>query len=102
MKIVYGEKTTFFNVLPKSGKAIRLYFANNEGGKGDRQISQADYDFVKDKIANLKGPSNNKDFCIRSFVEVRMDDKSVVGCLGSNNKVAKDLQEIADLFALLF
>jgi hypothetical protein len=102
MKVVYGEKTTFFNVLPKSDKVIQLYFANNEGRKGDRSLSQADYDFIKGKILDIKGPSNKKEFCSRSFIEIRLEDKLFVGCIGSNNKVAKTLQEISDLFVLLF
>ena len=100
-RVVYGEKTTSF-VLSKVSTGGRVEFANTEGARATKTISAADYEYLKSKVAALKGPTNRSEYCPRSFVTVTTAERELLGCLGAPNALAKDLQETTNLLSLLF
>lgn len=100
-KVVYGEKTTLFVVSKNKGGGL-VEFSNNLGAKESKTISFADYDYLKSKISNLSGPTNRKEFCMRSFIEVKTENRELLGCLGASNKLAVDIQETTNLISVLF
>lgn len=100
-RVVYGEKTTLFNVS-KEKNGGRVEFSNNLGARETKEISIADYDYLKSKVSNLSGPTNQKEFCSRNFIEVKVDSRELLGCLGATNKLAEDIQETTSLISILF
>lgn len=100
-RVVYGEKTTLFNVS-KGKNGGRVEFSNNLGARETKEISTADYDYLKSKVSNLSGPTNQKEFCSRNFIEVKVDSRELLGCLGAPNKHAEAIQEIINLISILF
>jgi hypothetical protein len=101
LKVVYGDKTTFFKLSRGNGDATAS-FSTNVGTHSSKTISLANYDYLKLKVDGLSGVSNEKNFCARKYIDLRTDSKEFVGCLGASNKLARDIQEIANLAALLF
>lgn len=100
IKSVYGDRTTqFFVYQSKDGN--RVDFSNNVGGKGSRVISSDDFNFLQKKIAKISG-SNDKVFCSRSNITIKMGPQEVVGCMGASNKVAREVQETTNLLSMLF
>ncbi len=100
-EVVYGEKTTYFQVV-KTKNGGRVDFSNNLGAKDSKDISAGDYEFLKTKVARLTGLSNKKEFCNRKYVEVTDGTRQVLGCLGAPNKLAVEIQKIVNLISLLF
>ena len=100
-KIVYGEKVTVFEIDNSKAKP-KIAFSNSLGNRASREISLDDYDFLKSKVSNLQGETNRKDFCTRSYIEVKAGSRELLGCLGSPNKMAKELLDIVNLISLLF
>jgi|GEM_PF-3885432 hypothetical protein len=100
-KVVYGEKTTLF-VVSKSKNGGVVEFSNNLGAKETKTISFADYDYLKSKVSSLSGPTNQKEFCMRNFIEVKTESREFLGCLGALNKLAVDIQETTNLISILF
>lgn len=100
-KVVYGEKTTIFNVS-KGKNGGRVEFSNNLGARDTKEISVADYEYLKSKVLGLSGTNNQKEFCMRNFIEVKTDSREFLGCLGAPNKLAVEIQETANLISVLF
>ncbi len=102
LKVLYGEKETLFVVIrePKGGASVS--FKNNYGQSGLRKISKTNFDYVKREIASLPGPTNEKEFCTNRYIEVQMNNRTMLGCLGAPNAVAKKMQNLANLLSLLF
>ncbi len=99
-RVVYGEKTTFF-VVSKTKNGGRVEFSNNLGARETKELSIVDYDYLKSKVSNLSG-TNQKEFCMRNFIEVKTDSREILGCLGAPNKLAEDIQETTNLISILF
>ncbi len=100
-KIVYGDKTTFF-MISKSKTGGRVAFSNNLGARDNKEISAADYEFLKERVASFDEPSNLKAYCSRNYIEMTVGNLKTLGCLGSPNGLAKRLQETTNLISLLF
>ena len=99
--IVYGDKITAFNVFPAQGGG-RVEYSNSHGAKGTEKLSATDYEFLKSKVAALKGPSNKQEFCPTTYMVVKGEGVHLLGCLGAPNKLAQDLQSTVNLLSLLF
>lgn len=100
-RIIYGEKTTFF-VISKTKNGGLVEFSNNLGARDRKEISLADYRYLKTRVSNLSGTTNQKEFCMRNFIEVQNDNRKLLGCLGAPNKLAEDIQETVNLISILF
>lgn len=100
-KITYGERITLFSVSKiKTGGLVEL--SSNTGTRSKKEISAADYQFLKSKVSNLSGTSNSKEFCVRNYIELKAEGRELVGCLGAKNKIAQDMQETVNLLGVLF
>ncbi len=100
-KIVYGEKTTLFKVAAAKTGA-RVDFSNNLGSHATKEISSADYDYLRSEVSNLTEPSNQKVYCSRNFIEITTEMHTSVGCLGAPNRLAHDMQKTVNLISILF
>lgn len=100
-RVVYGEKTTFF-IVSKTKNGGRVEFSNNLGARETKELSIADYDYLKSKVSSLSGTTNQKEFCMRNFIEVKTDTRELLGCLGAPNKLAENIQETTNLISILF
>lgn len=100
-KTVYGERASLFRVtkMPRGG---RVDFVNSQGSRGTKDISAADYEFLKSRVSAMKGPANQKRYCMRNYMEVKSDSKAVVGCLGANNKLSISMQQTVNILSMLF
>ena len=101
INVVFGEKTTSFIILKSKTGAV-VGFSNNAGETRSTEVSKDDYAFITDKINKISGTTNQKSFCNRNYIEVETDARNLVGCLGSTNKVAEELQRVTNLLTLLF
>lgn len=100
-KIVYGEKTTYFIVV-KTKRGGRVAFSNNLGARDTKDISTDDYEFLRSKVSGFDGPTNKKEFCHRNYIEISEGARQVLGCIGAPNRLATEIQEVANLLSALF
>ncbi|MEK6554006.1 MAG: hypothetical protein AABZ31_02100, partial [Bdellovibrionota bacterium] len=100
--VVYGDKITSFNIFETKNGGKVIYQNNQSATEKTEVLSKADYDYLKQKVAGLKGPSNNREFCPRSYVVVKGEGVYLLGCLGAQNKLAKEILGVTNLLSLLF
>ena len=100
-KVVYGDKVTSF-VISKTKTGGAIEYSNNLGLKSSTKISTTDFDYLKDKVNKAKGPTNKLEFCRRSYIEVTTDKRKLMGCIGGQNTVARNLQSTVNLLSILF
>ena len=101
IKVIYGEKITLFSISKIKDKG-KVEFSNNAGAKGAKEISLKDYEFLKNKIAKAPGTSNDTSFCLRNYIAVTLNNREMIGCIGSSNSFARELQETTNLVSILF
>ncbi|MBX2986659.1 MAG: hypothetical protein KF802_02070 [Bdellovibrionaceae bacterium] len=100
-QVVYGDRVSQFSITPFA-KGATVKFMNNAGSQGVRDISQTDYQFLREKIEKTKGKTNDRGLCPRSFVTAISGRKQLTGCLGANNPVARELQQTVGVLSVLF
>ena len=100
-KVTYGEKATAF-VLSQQKKGPQIELTNSQGRHDIREITQKDADYIRSQVLALSGPSNQIEFCTRNYIEVKVEARDLIGCLGSPNKLAQGLKDITNLISLLF
>ncbi|MGZ3804366.1 MAG: hypothetical protein ACXVB4_09170 [Pseudobdellovibrionaceae bacterium] len=101
IQVIYGEKISLFSIFKVRDKGL-VEFSNNLGVKGSKDISLKDYNFLKNKILKISGLSNDKNFCIRNYIEISIKDQELVGCIGAPNSFAREVLETTNLVSILF
>lgn len=101
IKVVFGDKTTNFEIT-KSLSAAQVVLTDNYGAHQTKEISQRDHQFIYAQMQAIRGPTNQKIYCQRNYIEFRYNQKSMLGCLHSANKVSTQMRELANLLALMF
>lgn len=99
-EVVYGDKITLF-VLSKSTKGSRVDFSNNFGDNSSREVSVENYEFLKSKVNDLPESTQEKRNCIRSYIKIDTNDRTLFGCLESPDKFSKKAREILSLLRFL-
>ena len=100
-RVVYGEKKTSFDIR-KTAAGAHISLTNSNGQNGERDISGADFSYIRNKLNSIAGPSNAIEFCRRTYYEFEMGEKSLLGCMGSKNTTASALHDVAEVLARLF
>ncbi len=102
LMISFGEKITFYLVSPTNAGG-RVDFSNNRGQRVSRDISAADYLYLKHKVADFsEQPSNNLEFCPRNYVEFTNDGNTLQVCMSSMNKLSLEANKVINSISFLF
>lgn len=100
VKVVFGEKTSEFK-LSKTSAGGNLDFSDNNGVKKSRKLSSKELIDLASQVSNLRGISNQLEFCNRTFIKLSHGKKDVYGCLGAQNQMATDLERFSNLLSLI-
>jgi hypothetical protein len=96
-KVVYGDKISDFKIS-KTKKGGLLSFSNSEGAKKERTLSDKDMKyFMKETSSYQKG--NDQSLCSERYIEFKEKEKTIVGCIGSKTKIAKQLLDMSNLLS---
>ncbi len=101
IKVFYGEKISLFSI-EKTKLGGQVHFSSNASAKQVRPISGKDFEFLRNKIAEIPGTSNDKNFCTRNFISIIAEGKELIGCIGAPNEFARGVQETTNLVSILF
>ena len=100
-KVVYGDRTTLFVLRPnKLGATVD--YSNDRGRISSKQVTAKEFQFLKTKVSELGGPTNLRSDCHRSYVELKTNRRTLLGCIGSRNKLTEDLQKLTNLLSIIF
>ena len=101
VEVQYGDLLTRFEIQNATNK-VELSMKNNRGFSKRKSLSNSDWSFLKSELSRLPAESNDPKFCPNKFVQAQFSQTSKFGCLGSDNKMARGLQNLANLLSAQF
>lgn len=98
--VVYGDQISHFTIL-RAASGGKIEFSNSKNRSSVTQISESDVQYLLKRVAQFPKGSNRVELCRRTYVEVLVGTQKKIGCLGSSNALAKEIQETVNLLSVL-
>lgn len=99
VEVVAGHLLSQFEFV-KSGSGSRLEFENSNGVREIRKLAIEDYKFFVEKVLALPKKSNDLSFCPNLYIRITMDKLNRTACIGSETKIAKDMEALVQLLRI--
>lgn len=97
--VLVGPRHSHFS-LEKTLAGGTLKFTNNSGQNFSRTMDASNYEYLKERLTRNRS-TNSREFCPRQYIRVTSGNKKTLGCIGSGNAVANDLDRAVSFMAVL-
>lgn len=88
VKVQFASKSNQYEI-----QSNKIIFSNSEGLSLEKELPEADFQFMTSEIAAMTSESNDISFCNRQYIEITYKGNTKLACLKGKNKLSKQMND---------